>query len=102
MVRICGRHGRIYTGWDKIRGYGIKIDIVTAPHQVRGEQPARETATDENKLCCHSREWLTADYADITDNQSRVEIEEHALKGVKRIMGRDRARLSSPLIVGDG
>src|SRR5437870_6865024 len=39
----------------------VKIDIVTAAPQVRGEQPAGETATDENKLCCHPTEWLTAD-----------------------------------------
>jgi hypothetical protein len=33
----------------------IKIDIVPAPPQVRGEQSAGEAATDEKKLCRHSK-----------------------------------------------
>ena len=32
----------------------VKIDIVTAAPQVRGEQSAGEAAADENKLCRHS------------------------------------------------
>ena len=36
----------------------VKIDIVAAAPQVRGEQPAGETATNENKLCRHSTEWF--------------------------------------------
>ncbi len=31
----------------------IKIDIVSAPPQIRGEQPSGETTTDENKLRWH-------------------------------------------------
>src|SRR5438445_7333201 len=29
----------------------VEIDIVSAPAQVRGEQAARETGTDQNKFC---------------------------------------------------
>jgi hypothetical protein len=60
-------------------------------------------------------EWLTADYADITDNSCSVEIEEPGadLKGVKRVKGGEDAqpvgsvnppnpRLSPSLIAGEG
>ena len=30
MFRICGRHGRLCTGRDEIRGGGIKIDVGAA------------------------------------------------------------------------
>ncbi len=50
----------------------VKIDLVAAPSQIRREQSARQTATDENKFCRHSLECLTADYADITDINGRT------------------------------
>jgi hypothetical protein len=35
----------------------------------QGEQSSGEAAVDQSEFCCHSAEWLTADYADITDIQ---------------------------------
>ena len=29
----------------------VKIDVISAPAQIRGEKSARESAADENKLC---------------------------------------------------
>jgi hypothetical protein len=47
----------------------VKIDIVSAPAQIRREQSAGETAADKNEFRWHSPEFLPADYADITDIQ---------------------------------
>ena len=50
----------------------VKIDIVSAPPEIRGEQSTGETAADENEFGSHSGEWLTVDQAEITDFPSPV------------------------------
>ena len=47
----------------------IKIVIVSAPAQIGRQQSACQAAADKYEFRWHSPEFLTADYADITDFQ---------------------------------
>src|SRR5437660_1366256 len=45
----------------------VKIDIVSATTEISGEQPTSQAGPDQNEFRSHPREFLTADYADSTD-----------------------------------
>src|SRR5436190_864433 len=66
---ICGRHGRLYRRRFQIGDRFGQIDLGSAPPQIRAKQSASKAAADESEFRWHSPEFLTADYADITDIQ---------------------------------
>src|SRR5207248_318936 len=53
----------------RIRSTLIKGHLVSPSPEIRSEQPASQSTSDEDKFRCHPPEFLTTDHADITDNR---------------------------------